>query len=48
MLRELSEQTAALLPRMSTWVTADHDHNALRADGAAVLDRLFAMARDRA
>ena len=47
-LRELSEQTAALLPRMSTWVTADHDHNALRADGAAVLDRLFAMARDRA
>ena len=47
-LRELSEQTAALLPRMSTWVTADHDHNALRAPGAAVLDRLFAMARDRA
>jgi pimeloyl-ACP methyl ester carboxylesterase len=47
-VRELSEETAALLPRMSTWVTADLDHNALRADGAAVLDRLFAMARARA
>jgi len=44
-IRELSEQTAALLPGMRTWVTHDHDHNALRADGAAVLDRLFAMVR---
>jgi hypothetical protein len=44
-VRELSEETAALLPGMRTWVTHDHDHNALRADGAAVLDRLLAMVR---
>lgn len=44
--RGFSEQTAALLPRMRTWVTDSHDHNALRADGAAVLDRLIGMVRE--
>ncbi len=45
--RALSEQTAALLPRMRPWVTNEHEHNGLRADGARILDRLIGLARGR-
>ena len=43
--RDFSEETAALLPRMRTWVTADHLHNGLRTDGDQVLDRLLQLTR---
>ncbi|WP_168581494.1 alpha/beta fold hydrolase [Gephyromycinifex aptenodytis] len=44
--RAFSEETAALLPRMRAWVTSEYEHNGLRFDGAKVLDRLIALARD--
>lgn len=40
---EFSRQTAALIPSLSTWETPDHDHNAIRVDGAVVLDQLFTL-----
>ena len=43
--REFSEETAAMLPRMRTWVTNEYEHNGLRAAGDHVLDRLIGMAR---
>ena len=41
--RALSEETAALLPRMRPWVTDELEHNGLRVDGERVLDRLLAL-----
>ena len=35
----------ALIPTMRTWVTNEYEHNALRADGDRVLDRLLGLAR---
>ena len=46
--REFSEETARLVPNMRLWVTNQYEHNGLRADGEAVLDRLLAMLRGRA
>jgi pimeloyl-ACP methyl ester carboxylesterase len=43
--RELSEETAALVPGLRTWVTDELHHNALRTSGGRVLDRLIALAR---
>jgi pimeloyl-ACP methyl ester carboxylesterase len=43
--RAFSEETAALVPKMQTWVTDELHHNGLRADGARILDRLLAMTR---
>jgi hypothetical protein len=43
--RELSEQTADLLPRMRRWLTNEYLHNGLRSDGGRVLDRLVGLAR---
>ncbi len=43
--RELSEQTADLLPGMRRWLTDEFLHNGLRSDGARVLDRLIGLAR---
>lgn len=43
--REFSEETAALVPNMKLWMTNEHEHNGLRADGGAVLGRLLAMVR---
>jgi pimeloyl-ACP methyl ester carboxylesterase len=43
--RAFSEETAALMPNMRTWVTDELEHNGLRADGARILDRLLAMTR---
>ena len=43
--REFSEQTAAQVGGMQTWVTDEHEHDALRADGAVILDRLLGLIR---
>ena len=45
--RALSEETAAMIPRMRRWVTNEHEHNGLRADGGRILDRLIGLARRR-
>ncbi len=46
--RALSEETAAMIPTMRTWVTDELLHNGLRVDGARVLDRLLTMVREPA
>jgi pimeloyl-ACP methyl ester carboxylesterase len=43
--RELSEQTADLLPGMRRWLTNEYLHNGLRSDGGRVLDRLVGLVR---
>ena len=43
--RELSEQTAALVPSLRTWVTDELHHNGLRTSGEKVLDHLITLAR---
>jgi pimeloyl-ACP methyl ester carboxylesterase len=45
--RAYSEQTAALVGGLRMWLTNEYEHNALRADGGRVLDRLFDLARGR-
>ncbi len=46
--RAFSEETAAQIPGMRTWVTSEYDHNGLRADGGKVLGRLFDLVAGRA
>jgi pimeloyl-ACP methyl ester carboxylesterase len=46
--RAASEQTAAQVNGLRAWVTNEYEHNALRADGDHVLDRLINLARGRA
>jgi len=46
--RELSLETARLVPTMRTWVTNEYEHNGLRADGGRILDRLIQMVRGTA
>lgn len=41
---DYSRETAALLSSMRTWETSEHDHNAIRVDGGAILDELFPLA----
>ena len=43
--REFSEETARMVPNVKLWVTSEHEHNGLRADGEAVVDRLLKMVR---
>ena len=43
--REFSEETARIVPNMKLWVTNQYEHNGLRADGEAVVDRLLQMVR---
>ncbi len=43
-----SMETAAAVRGARPWLSNEHLHNGLRADGARVLDRLIAMARGRA
>jgi pimeloyl-ACP methyl ester carboxylesterase len=44
--RAFSEQTAAAVPGLRTWVTDEHQHDALRIGGGGlILDRLIALAR---
>ena len=45
--RERSMATAALLPRVRTWVTSEYEHNGLRASGEHVLDHLLELAAGR-
>src|SRR5690625_850546 len=45
--RERSMATAALLPRVRTWVTSEYEHNGLRASGEHVLDHLLDLAAGR-
>jgi pimeloyl-ACP methyl ester carboxylesterase len=46
--REFSEETAARVHGMRTWVTSEYDHNGLRADGARIVGRLLDLVRGRA
>jgi pimeloyl-ACP methyl ester carboxylesterase len=43
-----SMETVALTRGLRPWLTNEYDHNALRADGARVLDRLIDLARGNA
>ena len=43
--REFSEETAQIVPNMKLWVTSEHEHNGLRADGEHIVDRLLKMTR---
>lgn len=42
---DFSEKTASLIPGLKLWLTNEYEHNAIRADGDFVLDRLIAMLR---
>ena len=46
--RAFSEETARLVRGMRAWVTDEYEHNALRADGGRVVDRLLDLVRGRA
>lgn len=43
--RAYSEQTAAAVRGIRTWVTSEYDHDGLRADGSRVLGRLIDLVR---
>ena len=43
--REFSEETAQIVPNVKLWVTSEYEHNGLRADGEAIVDRLLKMVR---
>jgi pimeloyl-ACP methyl ester carboxylesterase len=46
--RAFAEETARAIRGLRTWITDEYVHNALRADGARVLDRLIDLVRGRA
>jgi hypothetical protein len=46
--RAFSEETARIVPHMKLWITNQYEHNALRADGEAVVGRLLEMVRGEA
>jgi len=35
------------VPNIKLWVTSEYEHNGLRADGEAILDRLLRMVRNQ-
>ena len=43
--RSLSEETAAQIRGIKTWITSEYDHNGLRVDGERILGRLIDLAR---
>ena len=43
--RLYSEETLRAVPGIRAWVTNQYEHNGLRADGEAILDRLIRMVR---
>jgi pimeloyl-ACP methyl ester carboxylesterase len=43
--RQQSEETARQVPGIKLWITTEYEHNALRADGEKVLERLLGMLR---
>ena len=46
--RALSEETAASIRGLRTWLTDEYEHNAIRVDGERVLGRLIDLVRGRA
>ena len=46
--RSFSEETAAQIRGIRTWITSEYDHNGLRVDGERILGRLIDLARGRA
>ncbi len=46
--RAFSEETAAHIRGLRTWITNEYEHNGLRADGGRILDRLINLARGQA
>ncbi|HEY1516578.1 MAG TPA: alpha/beta fold hydrolase [Solirubrobacteraceae bacterium] len=46
--RSFSEETAAQIRGMRTWVTNEYEHNGIRADGERILGHLLDLARGRA
>lgn len=46
--RRFSEETAAAVRGLRPWITSEHEHDGLRVDGGRILDRLIALARERA
>ena len=40
-----SQETEATIPNLRAWITNEYEHNALRADGEKVLERLIGMVR---
>jgi hypothetical protein len=45
--RAFSEETAARVGAMRTWLTSEYDHNGLRVDADRILTRLLDLARHR-
>jgi pimeloyl-ACP methyl ester carboxylesterase len=45
--RAFSEQTAARVRGLRSWVTSEYEHNGLRADGGRILERLIDLVRGR-
>jgi pimeloyl-ACP methyl ester carboxylesterase len=45
--RAFSEETAAGVRGLRSWVTSEYEHNGLRADGGHILGRLIDLARGR-
>jgi pimeloyl-ACP methyl ester carboxylesterase len=43
--RQLSLETASVIPGLRPWVTNEYEHDGLRVSGGAVLNRLIALAR---
>ena len=43
--RAYSEESAAAIRGLQTWVTSEYDHDGLRADGSRVLGRLIDLVR---
>ncbi|MCH1918746.1 alpha/beta hydrolase [Shewanella sp. A3A] len=41
--RQFSEETAAQIPNLRTWVTSEYEHNGIRMDGERILDKLLAL-----
>jgi pimeloyl-ACP methyl ester carboxylesterase len=46
--REFSEETAARIPGLRTWLTNEYEHDGLRANGRRVLGRLLDLVQGRA
>ncbi|MGL4891181.1 MAG: alpha/beta hydrolase, partial [Aeromonas veronii] len=44
---DYSRETLRGLGNSRAWITNEYEHNGLRADGEAILDRLIALNRDR-
>ena len=43
--RAYSEEAAAAIRGLRTWVTSEYEHDGLRADGSRVLGRLIDLVR---